>query len=121
MLGQGHQPPNPAMVPRSACNWLTVSGSGHAIASRDAKGRVTRLDVSLDEGRSWRQAELGRELSPWAWRRWALTVDAARGPLTITARAWDSTGATQPESAAALWNPKGYANNSWARVQVDVR
>jgi sulfite oxidase len=96
---------------------LTISG--YAFAGDDR--RVTRVDVSLDEGRSWRQAELGPELSPWAWQPWALTVNAARGPLTITARAWDSTGALQPETAAALWNPKGYANNSWATVRVDVR
>jgi sulfite oxidase len=77
--------------------------------------------VSLDDGRSWRQAELGPELSPWAWQRWNLSAEVQRGPLTITARAWDSTGACQPESAASLWNPKGYANNSWATVRVDVR
>ena len=49
------------------------------------------------------------------------SVDAAPGPLTSTARAWDSTGATQPKSAAALWNPRDYVNNSWASVRVDVR
>lgn len=93
--------------------------SGYAFAGDDR--RVTRVDVSLDGGRSWRQAELGNELSPWAWQPWALTVEAQPGPLTITARAWDSTGASQPESPSALWNPKGYANNSWAKVRVDVR
>jgi sulfite oxidase len=93
--------------------------SGYAFAGDDR--RVTRVDVSLDDGRSWRQAELGPELSPWAWQRWNLSAEVQRGPLTITARAWDSTGACQPESAASLWNPKGYANNSWATVRVDVR
>jgi sulfite oxidase len=81
---------------------------------------IARVDVSLDDGRSWRQAKLLPEPSRWAWRHWLLTVEAQPGPLTITARAWDSTGATQPESAASLWNPKGYANNSWARVRVEV-
>jgi sulfite oxidase len=100
-----------------AAGALTVSG--YAFAGDDR--HVTRVDVSLDGGRTWRQAELGRELSPWAWQPWVLTVDAQRGPLTITARAWDSTAASQPETAAALWNPKGYANNSWATVRVDVR
>ncbi|MBX7557060.1 sulfite oxidase, partial [Streptomyces sp. tea 10] len=38
----------------------------------------------------------------------------------LMARAWDSTGACQPESPRALWNPKGYVNNSWARVEVTV-
>lgn len=93
--------------------------SGYAFAGDDR--RIARVDVSLDGGRTWRQAELAPQLSAWAWRRWSSTVTVAAGPLTITARAWDSTGATQPESAAALWNPKGYANNSWARVRVEVR
>ncbi len=93
---------------------LTIAG--YAFAGDDR--RITRVDVSFDCGDSWRQAELGRELGPWAWQFWSLTVDAGPGPRTITARAWDSTGASQPESAASLWNPKGYANNSWASVRV---
>ena len=40
------------------------------------------------------------------------------GPTRILARAWDSTGATQPSSPADVWNPKGYVNNSWADVTV---
>lgn len=43
------------------------------------------------------------------------------GPVTITARAWDTSAAVQPESAAQLWNPKGYVNNSWARVRITAR
>jgi sulfite oxidase len=93
--------------------------SGYAFAGDDR--RVTRVDVSLDGGVRWRQADLGPELGPWAWQFWSLTVEVAPGPLTITARAWDSSGAAQPESAATLWNPKGYANNSWASVRVDAR
>lgn len=100
-----------------AAGALTISG--YALAGDNRL--VTRVDVSLDGGLSWQQAELGRDLGPWAWRKWTLWVEAAPGPLTITARAWDSTGASQPECADVLWNPKGYANNSWARVRVDVR
>jgi sulfite oxidase len=39
----------------------------------------------------------------------------------VIARAWDSAAATQPEDPAQLWNPKGYANNSWARLRLRVR
>jgi sulfite oxidase len=101
---------------RISCGPLTVRG--YALAGDD-RG-VARVDVSLDGGHSWRQADLEPALSPWSWRRWSLDVDAAPGPLTLTARAFDTTGATQPESAAALWNPNGYANNSWARVHVSI-
>jgi sulfite oxidase len=51
---------------------------------------------------------------------WHTTLDLPAGTAEITARAWDDTGATQPEFPASLWNPAGYDNNSWARVRVDV-
>lgn len=100
-----------------------VSGASliiHGYAFADGNHGIARVDVSLDEGRSWRQAELNPPVSRWAWQHWSLTVTARPGPLTVIARAWDATGATQPESAASLWNPKGYANNSWPRIHVDV-
>ena len=96
---------------------LTIRG--WAVAS-DGRG-VGRVDVSLDEGRTWRQADLEPVTSQWAWRRWSLTVEAQPGTLSVTARAWDDTGATQPESPASLWNPRGYGNNAWAHVKVFAR
>jgi sulfite oxidase len=89
---------------------------GYAFAGDD-RG-VARVDVSVDAGRTWRQADLAPEQSRWSWRRWSIPVVVTPGPLHLLARAWDTTGALQPESAAALWNPKGYANNSWARLSV---
>jgi sulfite oxidase len=91
---------------------------GYALADGDRC--IARVEVSFDDGRNWHHAKLEPALSRWAWRQWSLTVEVQPGPLTVTARAWDTTGATHPESAASLWNPKGYANNSWARVRVDV-
>ncbi|MDT5097573.1 MAG: sulfite oxidase [Mycobacterium sp.] len=95
---------------------LTIRG--YAFAGDD-RG-IARVDVSIDGGASWRQADLAPQRSPWSWRFWTLDAVVATGPLNITARAWDNTGALQPESAEALWNPKGYANNSWANVHASV-
>jgi sulfite oxidase len=89
-----------------------VAGDGHDIG---------RVDVSLDEGRTWLQAELEPATSKWSWRLWSLTTDALPGPLSLTARAWDDNGVTQPESPGSLWNPRGYGNNSWAHVKVFAR
>ena len=91
---------------------------GYAFAGDD-RG-VARVDVSIDDGDRWCQADLEPEEGRWSWRRWSITIDAAPGPLNVVARAWDTTGALQPESAAALWNPKGYVNNSWAEVHLSV-
>ena len=95
-----------------------VTVSGYAVAGDDR--RVVRVDISADGGRSWRQARLADELSPWSWRRWEDTLDLAPGPAEVTVRAWDSAASVQPESAAQLWNPKGYANNAWARLSFTV-
>jgi sulfite oxidase len=93
--------------------------SGWALAG-DGRG-IGRVDVSLDGGHTWRQADLQPAISQWAWRLWSLTVDARPGPISVTARAWDETGVTQPESPAHLWNPRGYGNNAWAHVKAFAR
>jgi sulfite oxidase len=96
---------------------LTIRGYGIAGDGRT----VERVDISLDDGLTWQKADLHPAPSKWSWRPWSLTVDVQSGPLSIIARAWDDTGALQPESAASLWNPRGYANNAWARVALNVR
>jgi sulfite oxidase len=90
---------------------------GYAISGGRA---IERVDVSADGGRTWSQAELLEDLGPWAWRRWRATLEVARGPAQIVARAWDSAGATQPSDPAPLWNPGGYVNTSWPRVDVSA-
>lgn len=92
---------------------------GYAFAGDDR--HIVRVDVSSDGGRHWRQAELRDGVSRWAWRRWRGSVMVTPGSAEIVARAWDSAAATQPEDPAQLWNPKGYANNSWARLRLRVR
>jgi sulfite oxidase len=92
--------------------------TGYALAGDDRE--ISRVDVSTDGGRSWRQAELGEQVTPWSWRLWRIGVDLPPGEAVITARAWDSSAVVQPEDEAQLWNPKGYVNNAWARVRVKV-
>lgn len=92
--------------------------AGYAYAGGD-RG-IVRVDVSIDGGRSWQQAELDAEVSPWAWRFWRTSVDLPTGEATITARAWDSSMAVQPEQPESVWNPKGYINNAWPTITVEA-
>lgn len=93
--------------------------AGYAFAG-DGRG-VARVEVSADRGRTWAQAEVDDQDGPWAWQLWRAEVDLGPGRVTLTARAWDTTGAAQPETAEHLWNPKGYVNNSWAHAEVTAR
>ncbi len=93
-----------------------VEVRGYAFAGGER--HVTRVDVSLDGGTSWSQADLLEDLGQWAWRHWRITLELAPGDHEILVRAWDSSAATQPEDEASLWNPKGYVNNARPRVHV---
>ena len=93
-----------------------VEVRGYAFAGGER--HVARVDVSIDAGASWTQAELLDDLGRWAWRHWRTTVELTPGDHEILVRAWDSSAATQPEDEAALWNPKGYVNNARPRVRV---
>ena len=104
-------PTDGATVPAGS---LEVRGYAFAGGER----YVARVDVSLDGGASWRQAELLEDLGPWAWRQWRIGVELAPGEHEILVRAWDSSAATQPDDEAGLWNPGGYVNNARPRVRV---
>jgi sulfite oxidase len=89
---------------------------GYAFAGGER--HVARVDVSVDGGATWTQAELLEDLGRWAWRHWRSVLDLPPGDHEVVVRAWDSSAATQPEDEAALWNPKGYVNNARPRVRL---
>jgi sulfite oxidase len=93
-----------------------VEVRGYAFAGGER--HIARVDVSVDRGASWSQADLLDDLGRWAWRYWRITLDLAPGDHEILVRAWDSSAATQPDDEAALWNPKGYANNARPRISI---
>lgn len=82
-------------------------------------GPVTRVEVTTDGGATWAEATLEDGTGPpWSWRRWWYEWEAAPGWHTLSARATDATGRTQP--LAQPWNRGGFANNLVQRVEVKV-
>ena len=108
------EPPAGATVPAGE-----VEIRGYAFAGGDRS--VTRVDVSTDDGRLWRQAELLDDLGRWAWRHWRIALQLSPGEHEILVRAWDSSAATQPDDESGLWNPKGYVNNARPRIRVHAQ
>jgi DMSO/TMAO reductase YedYZ molybdopterin-dependent catalytic subunit len=71
---------------------------------------IQAVDVSVDNGRTWQSARLIGPNEAYAWRHWEYLWEAGQtGEFTIMARATDTTGRQQPESAH--WNVLGYGNN----------
>lgn len=76
-------------------------------------GRIRRVEVSADGGRSWADAALDEHVlpkcltrfrSPWRWNG---------GPAVLMSRAIDESGSVQPTRAAVL---EGRASNSFYHV-----
>lgn len=69
-----------------------IAWSGH--------GRITRVDVSVDDGKSWREAQLQAPVLTRALTRFRLPWRWDGGPAVIQSRAVDETGYVQPTFAA---------------------
>ncbi|TDE35732.1 sulfite oxidase [Nonomuraea mesophila] len=87
--------------------------------SWSGRGRIARVEVSLDGGASWREAEHhGRHLVS-AWLPWHIAWAPRRtGPHVLMARATDASGATQP--LVTPRHPFGYHFDAVVRHPVEV-
>ena len=83
------------------------------------EGRIERVEISSDEGRTWQQARLAPQGDKYAWRTFTHELEVkSPGYTTVLARAWDDRGNAQP--ALSTWNPLGYFWNAWHRVGVVI-
>lgn len=80
---------------------------------------IAMVDVSVDNGQSWRRAELGADLGKYSWRQWSFRMQFDKpGKHVLMARATNRIGATQTFDLIA--NPAGYHHNVVQRIALDV-
>jgi len=84
------QPRNGETVPANS----SVRVHGAAWTS----GEIARVEISIDGGSTWKEAELSGESKPNAWRLWEFNwrTPAKSGTATLMARATNSKGESQP-------------------------
>ncbi|MGO4330600.1 molybdopterin-dependent oxidoreductase [Cupriavidus sp. 2TAF22] len=71
---------------------------------------VDEVALSTDGGRTWRAAQLGKDLGRYSFREWTATfTPPKKGEYELKVRASNRIGQSQP--LAALWNPAGYMRN----------
>ncbi len=80
---------------------------------------IAKVEVSIDDGKSWRLAKLEGEAAPGRWNVFRFVFErAAPGKVRAIARATDRKGNVQPEHPD--WNPSGYLWNGWHAVSWEV-
>lgn len=66
------------------------------------RGRIRRVDISADGGRSWAEAALQEPVLPQCFTRFRLPWRWDGSPLVLKSRAVDETGYVQPERGALI-------------------
>jgi sulfite dehydrogenase (cytochrome) subunit A len=94
--------------PAELAGWAWDGGSG-----------IRAVEMSLDEGHSWRPTTLGEAASSYSWRGFRAALDTSKsGPLRIAVRATGRNGARQPEQLTP--NPSGYHHNIIQTLTLEV-
>ncbi|CAI5994804.1 unnamed protein product, partial [Closterium sp. NIES-64] len=99
---------------------VTMKGYAYSGGGR----RVTRVEITLDGGSTWRLCDITHPSPPtrhgkhWTWSLWATEVPVIDlvGASEVAVRAWDDATNTQPDKLT--WNVMGMMNNCWFRVRV---
>ena len=92
----------------------TTEVQGYALPQGD-QGPVVEVEVSIDEGKTWKAAEIDaccKGKGKWCWTLWRTVVHLDKGAKRrILARATDVGGNTQPEHPQ--WNLRGVGYNGY--------
>ncbi|MHC4749645.1 MAG: sulfite oxidase [Planctomycetota bacterium] len=104
----------PAKDEELSAGMVAIRGAAYA-----GEAGIEKVEVSVDDGKTWHAAELIGLQEPYAWRRWEYLWQAKQsGDYKIMARATDTAGRQQPETAS--WNVLGYGNNGIEEHAVNV-
>lgn len=117
---QQHQKQQQEQQQPVALQGYAITGGGRDIA---------RVDVSLDGGKTWDQADLVLENDepgnkPWAWKRWRylgqlpLSASEPNRCVEVVVKATDTGYNSQPQTHASIYNVRGNLANAWHRVKL---
>lgn len=83
-------------------------------------GAIRKLSISINGGKQWSPARLGRQASPSAWVQWRYEWNAVPGDYAVMSCAEDIRGAAQPLTRDPT-RKDGYELNWCAPVHCSVR
>ena len=115
------------MAPRSFITNLKPGATIRATPSALLRGiafggdcGVARVDLSMDGGKTWTVAQLGKDEGKYGFRLWSAHVPlATKGVYDLMVRCTNSAGESQP--TVSNWNPSGFMRNVIETTTVTTR
>jgi DMSO/TMAO reductase YedYZ molybdopterin-dependent catalytic subunit len=105
----------PEKSERLGAGLISILGAAYA-----GETEVERVDISMDNGKTWHAATFIGPNEPYAWRQWQFIWSVKEiGNYTLMSRATDTQGNQQPMNAS--WNVLGYGNNGVREHAVTVQ
>lgn len=84
----------------------------------DGGDGISKVEISSDNGKTWKAATLDAEISKYSWRRFRYKFTAQSGTMEFISRATNVKGETQPEHQ---WNRSGYMRNEIEKLKLIVQ
>ncbi|KAI1314033.1 Oxidoreductase, molybdopterin-binding domain-containing protein [Xylaria venustula] len=123
----------PKLAPKATVSGRVVQIEGYAYSGGGRE--IQRVDISLDGGTNWDQAQLlddtpqEKGSRTWCWKRWKYegvlpeVKDDANGEAktTFVVKATDDAYNTQPETHKSIYNLRGNLATAWHRVDFDCK
>jgi len=84
----------------------------------DGGDGISKVEISMNDGKTWQATNLNPELGKYAWRRWKYNWKPnAAGKYTLKVKATNTQGETQPPHQ---WNRSGYMRNEIETLTIIV-
>lgn len=109
VLGESHDDPNKIMCTALGVKTIIVDPldedsplkcGSHAVRGYawSGEGKIIRVEVSVDGGKSWEDANIEESTDRWLWIRWTYVWDVNEpGAYQIMSRGTDENGRVQPQ------------------------
>ncbi|KAJ5698538.1 hypothetical protein N7462_000543 [Penicillium macrosclerotiorum] len=85
--------------------------------------RIIRVDVSVDNGQTWEQAQIEPHKQhghkTWSWSLWKYRCPRPPAGSFVVVKAVDEAYNVQPDTHGPTWNFRGNLVNAWHRVRVE--
>ena len=92
--------------------------TGYVLPSGRPESKVKKVLVSTNQGKRWTEATMTGKDSEFCWQLWKAQVKVTSDTKRLMVRALDTSGGFMPYRVP--WNAKGYLQNSWFQLPVQV-